>query len=112
MLVVSLHGIKLHALLGLYPQEHVLGNELEADVDIYAPADAKSELPFIDYTVIQATVQQVFAQEEQLIETFVKQIHTQLKEQFPIAEKVRVTVRKLHPPMAGDIRYAQVCFED
>lgn len=112
MLVVSLHGIRLHTLMGLYPQEHVLGNDLEADVDVYAPAKAGTELPFIDYSIIQQIVQEIFAREEQLIESFVHEIHARLKKQFPVAEKVKVTVRKLHPPMAGDIRYAQVCFED
>jgi 7,8-dihydroneopterin aldolase/epimerase/oxygenase len=109
MLTVSLHGIKIHAPHGLYPEEHILGNAFEIDVDLWLN-DAQP-WPFADYTLVQKTVSGVFQKKGQLLETFVLNIHTALKEHFPIAEKVRVAVRKLHPPMAGDVAYAQVCYE-
>ncbi|MES2703383.1 MAG: dihydroneopterin aldolase [Bacteroidota bacterium] len=109
MLTVSLHGIKLYAPHGLYPQEHILGNSFEVDVDISLP-DAQP-WPFADYTLIQATVANIFNQPGQLLETFVYNIHIALREGFPASEKIKVTVRKLHPPMPGDVAYAQVCYE-
>lgn len=109
MLTVSLHGIKIHAPIGLYPEEHILGNAFEIDVDIYLP-DAQP-WPFADYTVIQKTVADIFNQPGQLLETFTYNIHNALKEAFPISEKIRVAVRKLHPPMAGEVAFAQVCYE-
>ncbi|MCD6064807.1 MAG: hypothetical protein K0R82_2718 [Flavipsychrobacter sp.] len=30
---------------------------------------------------------------------------------LPEAAKIKVVVRKMHPPMTGDVRYSQVCFE-
>jgi dihydroneopterin aldolase len=109
MLTVSLHGIVIHAPLGLYPEEHILGNNFEVDVDIWLP-DAQP-WPFADYTLIQKTVSGVFQQAGLLLETFVQYIHAALKEDFPIAMKVRVAVRKLNPPMAGYVKYAEVCYE-
>ncbi len=111
MLTVSLHGIKLHAPHGLYPQEHVLGNEFEVDVDVTVAANAKP-WPFVDYTLIHSIVKEVFHREGQLLETFVQNIHSSLKENIAIAEKVKVAVRKLHPPLEGSVSYSQVCFED
>jgi dihydroneopterin aldolase len=109
MLTVSLHGIKLLAPHGLYPQEHILGNSFEVDVDVALP-DAQP-WPYADYTLIQKTVAEVFNSKGQLLETFVYNIHGAIKERFPESLKVKVAVRKLNPPMPGTIAYAQVCYE-
>ena len=110
MLTVSLHGIRMHAPHGLYPEEHVLGNEFEIDVDVWVAANTKP-WPFVDYTMIHAIVTEVFNQPGQLLEGFVQNIHSALKEHVPITEKIKVAVRKLHPPLPGTVKYSQVCFE-
>jgi 7,8-dihydroneopterin aldolase/epimerase/oxygenase len=111
MLTVSLQGIKLHAPHGLYPQEHILGNEFEIDVDIFIPVSHSQPWPFVDYTLVYDMVSEVFSQQGQLLETFVQNIHSSLKQNVPEAEKIKVVVRKLHPPLPGDVRSAQVCYE-
>ena len=35
MLTVSLHKIELHALVGLYEEEQIHGNNFEIDVDLF-----------------------------------------------------------------------------
>jgi len=109
MLSVSLKSIRLTAPHGLYPQEHILGNDFEVDVDIYLPDS--QPWPYADYTLIQSTVAEVFHKEGQLLETFVYNIHSALKASFPVSLKVKVAVRKLHPPMPGEVAHAQVCYE-
>ncbi len=109
MLTVSLHGIKIIAPHGLYKEEHILGNTFEIDVDIWL--NDKQPWPFADYTLIQKIVASVFQKPGQLLETFVFNIHTSLMEKIPAAEKIKVAVRKLHPPMPGNVAYAQVCYE-
>lgn len=112
MLTVSLHGIRLSAPHGLYAEEPVLGNEFEIDVDVWLPVSAEQVWPFVDYTFIHGIVKDCFDEQGQLLETFVRLIHTTLKERFAEAQKVKVCVRKLHPPMQGAVHYAQVCYED
>jgi 7,8-dihydroneopterin aldolase/epimerase/oxygenase len=109
MLTVSLHGIKIIAPHGLYPEEHILGNTFEIDVDVWL--NDQQPWPFADYTLIQKTVAEIFQQPGQLLETFVIHIHKALKKSIPGTEKIKVAVRKLHPPMAGSVGYAQVCYE-
>lgn len=111
MLTISLHGIKLHAKVGLYAEEKVTGNDFEIDVDVFVPANSASAFPFVDYTIIYTIVRQAFEEEGELLETFVQLIHSKLTTQFPIAEKIRVAVRKLNPPLEGDVNYSQVCYE-
>lgn len=111
MLTISLHGIKLHAKVGLYPEEKIKGNDFEIDVDVYANVNNADAFPFIDYTIIHQVVDEAFKQPGELLEKFVKAIHSSLKEKFFEASKVRVAIRKLNPPMNADIKYSQVCYE-
>lgn len=112
MLTVSLHGIRLHAKVGLYPEEKVKGNDFEIDVDVNIDiSDSKDDLPFIDYSIIHSVVMNAFQQPGELLETFVKKIHQEIKEKIGHQGKVKVAIRKLQPPLQGEIDYAQVSFE-
>jgi dihydroneopterin aldolase len=111
MLTVSLHGIKIQSAYGLYPQELILGNEFEVDVDVFVAAGSSGPWPFVDYTIIREIVAGAFQQHEHLLENLVREIQTLLRERFDGVEKVKVAVRKLHPPMEGEVGFAQVCFE-
>ncbi len=111
MLTVSLHGIKVFALHGLYPEEHVLGNHFEVDVDMLFKASLNEQWPFADYTIIRTIVTTIMQEEGKLLEQFVQDIAQTLKKQFPLAEKVKVALRKMNPPMSGEVHFAQVCFE-
>ena len=109
MLTVSLHGIKIHAPIGLYPEEKIIGNNFETDVDIWLPDTLP--WPFADYTLIHKTVAATFMEPAELLETLVYNIHNSLKEHFPFSEKIRVAVRKLNPPMSAEVAYSQVTYE-
>ena len=111
MLTVSLHGIRVVAPDGLYSEESILHNEFEIDVDVYILVGNSKEWPFADYTIINQTVLDAFKAKGQLLETLVQHIHAGLKNCFAEAGNIRVTVRKLHPPMPGQVGYAQVCYE-
>ena len=109
MLSVSLHGIRIIGPHGLYPEENILQNVFEADVDVYLPDE--QPWPYVDYTIINAKVREVFAVRGQYLEAFVQTIHTKLMEEFPYAVRIRVAVRKLHPPMNGQVAFAEVCYD-
>jgi len=112
MLTVSLHNIRIHGKHGLYPEEAILGNWFEVDVDVKAAVLTTTEKwPFIDYSVINTCVHDIFAKPTHLLETLVQKIHESLKSIAPEGSVVRVAIRKMHPPMPGDVAYAQVCFE-
>jgi dihydroneopterin aldolase len=93
----------------LYPEEQLFGNDFEIDVDVWLP-EVKPWY-FADYTLIRKIVAEVFEHKEELIETCVQKIHTALKIQFPVAPRIRVVVKKLHPPMPGDVAYSMVSYE-
>ena len=94
---------------GLYPQEEVLGNHFEVDVDITLPG--AQPWPYVDYTLVHKVATGIFRQREQLLETIVYNMHTALKTLVPAALTIKVAVRKMRPPMNGETAYAQVCYE-
>lgn len=111
MLTVSLHGIAIAASRGLYAEEHKLANRFEADVDVFMPAGDVQSLPFVDYTIMRRAVDEAFAEPYQTLEQFIAHIHKKLSSDFPGAEKIRIAVRKLNPPMGGETAYSQVVYE-
>jgi dihydroneopterin aldolase len=110
MLTVSLHGIKITATRGLYAQDQLLHNTFEVDVDLYFASGRP--WPWADYTHIRQTVAKAFELPHPLLEDFVYDIHQTLRQQHPTSIRARVVVRKLHPPMPGQVDYAQVCYEE
>lgn len=111
MLKVSLHNISIQSKRGLYKEEQELYNRFEVDVDVYMAATDSQELAFVDYTVIRAAVSTTFERPHKLLEHFIRDIYHDLKERYPESEKIRITIRKLNPPMEGETGYAQVVYE-
>jgi 7,8-dihydroneopterin aldolase/epimerase/oxygenase len=112
MLTISLQNIRLHGPHGLYAEEAELGNDFEIDVDLRLPATITEDWPLIDYTRINDIVRLVMRGERvPLLEMLVRDIWKRLRAEWPQLSHIRVAIRKLRPPMKGDIRAAQVCFE-
>jgi 7,8-dihydroneopterin aldolase/epimerase/oxygenase len=112
MLTISLHGIAIHANRGLYPEEQITGNNFEVDVDIVLASEYNAEdAPFTDYTLVYDKVAKAFQAQEQLLEGLTLLIYHSLKKSIPYADKIKVAVRKLHPPIQGKVRYAEVRYE-
>ena len=111
MLTVSLHGINLYAPIGLYAEELILQNSFIVDVDISIATTPGKDLPFADYGIINETVQLVFNRGAQLLETLVLEIHKILAVRFQEAQKIRVSIKKMQPPMPGTQEYAMVVYE-
>lgn len=95
----------------MYEEEKILGNEFEVDVDVTLAVPAGSSLPFADYTRINALVHEEFGRRAALLEEVIPQLHAALGLAFSDATDVRIAIRKLHPPMHGEVAYAQVVFD-
>ena len=105
MFTISLHGIVIHALLGLFPEEQKVPNRFEVDVALDAPEDA----PFIDYGVLREAVDTVMhSGKYQMLEAVCKALLDGLHERFPQAVKGTVTIRKYTLPFGAPVCYSQV----
>jgi dihydroneopterin aldolase len=112
MLSISLRNIRIRAPHGLYPEEAERGNDFEVDVEVRLPAGVKDEWPLIDYARIHELAHEVMAGARvPLLEMLVRDIWQRIQKEWPQLAVIRVCVRKLRPPMGGDVEAAQVCFE-
>ena len=103
MLTVSLHGIRLNAPHGLYPQEHVLGNEFEVNITV---KHSPQRLPVrhledtIDYIAVYELVKKRMAVPTALLETLATEITQEILAKFVLAEEVSISIRKKYPPVS------------
>lgn len=109
MLTVSLAGVRFHAPVGLYPQEAFLLNEIEINISVSQAADI-DELPLIDYTTLHSIAANAVREPAALLETIVQRIVRKIEVQYP-GNKMKVAVRKLNPPMQGQVDYSEVQWE-
>jgi 7,8-dihydroneopterin aldolase/epimerase/oxygenase len=109
MFTISLHQIKVVAPIGLYPQEQILGNHFEVDIEVQVPNYSDKE--FVDYTLLNHIVQQEMNRKEKILEQIALNIYEETKKSFSFASKIKISIRKLNPPMSGSMAYAQVVFE-
>ena len=109
MFTISLHQIKVVAPIGLYPQEQILGNHFEVDIDVQVAEFSQKK--FVDYTVLNSLVQQEMKRSETILEQIALNMYEETKKAFSFAQKIKISIRKLNPPMSGSMAYAQVVFE-
>ena len=109
MLTVSLSGVRFHAPVGLYPQEAFIHNEIELNISVSQPANI-TDLPLIDYTILHGIATEAVQEPTALLETIVQRIVQNIDAKYP-GSKLKVAVRKLHPPMQGQVDYSEVCWE-
>ncbi|MBS1630396.1 MAG: dihydroneopterin aldolase [Bacteroidetes bacterium] len=112
MLSVSLKSLRIHAAHGLYPEEAIQGNDFEIDIELRLPAEIDDAWPLIDYARVYALTQEVMmGPRVTLLEMLVQAIWQRLHREWPQLSFIRVCVRKLHPPLGGEVAASQVCFE-
>ncbi|KAA5532102.1 dihydroneopterin aldolase [Taibaiella lutea] len=109
MLTVSLSGVKFKAPIGLYPQEAFTQNDIEINISVSMPAIIE-ELPLIDYTILHQFAMEAVQEPTALLETIVQRIVHKIEYVYP-GSKMTVAVRKLHPPMQGQVDYSEVRWE-
>jgi 7,8-dihydroneopterin aldolase/epimerase/oxygenase len=117
MALISLEGIRFRAFHGLYPEEQKLGTDFLLDVWIdtdisRATVIVEHETEKVDNTVNYQTIFDIcdieMRQPQKLLETVVENILFRFKYQFPRMNEARLRVRKLNPPVGGQVEWASV----
>tara|TARA_R110000868_G_scaffold235273_3_gene489043 strand:- start:13912 stop:14274 length:363 start_codon:yes stop_codon:yes gene_type:complete len=108
-----LKGLKFRGLHGYFENERIEGNDFEVDVTFstsLSEAGKTDDLSkTIDYSKAQEIISSVMEGEsKKLIETLTFLIGQKLYTYFAFVESIKVSVRKLHPPMPGETEYSEV----
>lgn len=101
---IELNSIRFFAEHGMYEEEKRVGNEFEVDVSIACKSPQKiitSIEQTINYAEVYRILQEEFAERKFLLETVAMKVADKLQQQFPEIETVKISIRKLNPPITN-----------
>lgn len=111
MIKVALHEVKFFAYHGFYPEEQILGNHflVDAEVEFHNKSIVDDEISnTVNYEKLHSILAEEMKQPRKLLETLVQEIISKICIAFPFLEKIKVSIKKLNPPLAGEVKYSLV----
>ena len=107
---VALKDVKCFALHGYYPEEQLIGNHfvvaLEAE---FTPQGFDDELAqTVNYEDLNSIILEEMKHTQKLLESVLKNIISKVIELYPFVQTVQVSMKKLNPPMPGQIGHSFV----
>ncbi len=110
--VIRLHGLSFYGYHGNSAAEKETGRMFEIDCELeidLAEAGHSDQLKdTIDYSAVYATIKDIAVNKSfALLEGLASELTTLLLDKFPVY-RVTLKVRKLHPPIDGNIKYIEV----
>ena len=118
---ISLEGMRFFAHHGFHEEETILGNQFILDVHIISDVSEAATLVenateqlvnTINYETVYDICRIQMKETEKLLETVLSNILLALQWQFPTIQSVKIKIRKLNPPMGGQIDASSVEMEE
>lgn len=111
--VIRIRNAVFYAYHGAMEDEQNLGGKFELDVDmecdLSAAAESDSLKRTVDYEKVYAFIREmVLAKKYYLLEALANSIGKGLIREFFNIERVKVRIRKPHPPVKGVVDYVEV----
>lgn len=111
---VSLNGIKMRAFHGFYPEEREKGNDFILNICVELKSFDRADDNIndtVNYEEVYKICEAEMKQTKKLLESVVFAIITRLKNELEHVTSGKVSLKKLNPPLKGDIAEAEVCME-
>ncbi len=112
MAFIAIEGMRFYAYHGVHEAERRVGAEYQVDVfvqvDISRAAQEDNVEKTINYETIYRLCQQEMSQPRNLLEAVIASIVSRMKKQFDNMMALRVCVRKLNPPLGGQVSVVYV----
>ncbi|WP_231459442.1 MULTISPECIES: dihydroneopterin aldolase [unclassified Pedobacter] len=107
---VALKDVKCFALHGFYPEEQLIGNHFVVDLETeFLPLGFDDELnQTVNYEDLNAIILEEMKKTQKLLETVLNNIISKVIKLYPFVETVNVSIKKLNPPMPGQIGHSFV----
>ena len=112
---IDVIGIKCYAYHGCLPEETKIGCNYIVDVSIWTDFSEAAQqddiTKTIDYVVINHIVKKEMANPRKLIEAVGETILSIFYASFSTLKKASVTIKKLNPPINGDVDFVAITIE-
>ena len=113
---IKVQGIRTFSYHGCLEEEKIIGGNyivnVEVDCDFKTAALEDDLSKTIDYVAVKEIVVTQMSISNNLIESVAYKIIHEIKENFSMANKCRVEIKKINPPIDGDIDYVSVLVEE
>lgn len=111
MIKVALHEVRFFAYHGFYPEEQILGNHflVDAEVEFNNKNIGDDEISnTVNYEKLHSILTEEMKQPRKLLETLVQEMIDQIRAEFLFLETIKVGIKKLNPPLPGEVGYSLV----
>ncbi|MES2419396.1 MAG: dihydroneopterin aldolase [Bacteroidota bacterium] len=107
---IALKEVKFYAFHGFYPEEQLIGNHFMVNVEVtFTPfGDTENLEATVNYEVINTIMTKAMQKTQKMLETVVKNILDELLVVYPFLRTIVVGIKKLNPPMPGEIGHSFV----
>jgi len=107
---VALKDVKCFALHGYYPEEQLTGIYFMVDVTVtfVHQGDTENLDHTVNYEVLNTIILEEMANTQKMLETVVRNILDRVIERYPFVLTGQVGIRKMNPPMPGEIGHSFV----
>lgn len=107
---VALKDVKCFALHGYYPEEQLTGIYFMVDVVVeFKPfGDTENLQHTVNYEVLNTIILEEMAKTQKMLETVVRNIIDRCIDAYPFVLTATVGIRKLNPPMPGEVGHSFV----
>lgn len=113
---IQVHGIRSYAYHGCLKEETKIGGNYIIDIDVnynFKQSAVNDDLnKTIDYVEIKEIVISEMNIPSKLIETVAYRILQSIYKKHPSIDKCKVVLKKINPPIDGDINYVSVIVEE
>ncbi|MEO6136937.1 MAG: dihydroneopterin aldolase [Ginsengibacter sp.] len=104
MITIHLERLLFTAYHGIHKEEKILGNEYEVDCKVEFHEGEKI-IDHIDDTInyveIYSIIKERMKTAKPLLEAVIMQMGNEIYDQFPQVKSIHISIKKLHPPIAG-----------
>lgn len=111
---VGLEGMEFYAYHGFYDEEQKIGTVYWVDVHVTTKDNKLSEDNLentVNYEIIYAIVKKIMSEKSKLIEHLAEKIILELKKKIKVENTIKVQIKKMNPPISGNINNASVSIE-
>jgi 7,8-dihydroneopterin aldolase/epimerase/oxygenase len=103
---IALEKIRFFAYHGFYPEEQILGCEfivdIETELEVFGSGNDEI-MHTVNYERLFDIAKVEMAIPRKLIETVAHAILEKIRHEFLAVTSIRVAIRKMHPPLAGQV---------
>ncbi|MCX2574355.1 dihydroneopterin aldolase [Pedobacter sandarakinus] len=108
--IVALNDVKCFALHGFYPEEQIIGNNFIVDLSTECtPLGFDDEISqTVNYEDLNHVILTEMNKTQKLLETVLHNIIARVIELYPFLDAINVSIKKLNPPMPGQVGCSNV----